>query len=101
MPFVLLLCGLLGGALVSALVISTTLAEGSFEITKLQNSTSSLARERQALLQQVAQAQSAPVIAVKAGRLGMREVSELRFLDLKTGEITTDAGSPDAPRYLP
>src|ERR1700722_5676668 len=39
LPFVLLLCGLLGGALVSALVISTTLAQGSFEISKLQNST--------------------------------------------------------------
>jgi len=34
MPFVLLLCGLLGGALVSALVISTTLAAGSFQITR-------------------------------------------------------------------
>src|SRR5580692_4498444 len=33
LPFVLLLCGLLGGALISALVISTTLAEGSFEIS--------------------------------------------------------------------
>jgi hypothetical protein len=103
MPFVLLLCGLLGGALVSALVISTTLAEGSFEITKLQTSTSSLARERQALEDQVAQAQSAPVIAAKAAKLGMREISELRFIDLKNGKITTDAGIQQSyiPGYLP
>jgi hypothetical protein len=102
MPFVLLLCGLLGGALVSALVISTTLAEGSFEITKLQDSTSSLARQRQALEDQVARAQSAPVIAGKAAKLGLRELTELRFIDPKTGKITTDAGSPaDAQRYLP
>jgi hypothetical protein len=103
MPFVLLLCGLLGGALVSALVISTTLAEGSFEITKLQNSTSSLARQRQALEDQVAEAQSAPVIAAKAGKLGMLEVSDLRFFDIKTGKITTDIGVPQSytPVYLP
>ena len=36
MPFLLLVCGLLGGALVSALVISTTLDAGSFKITQLQ-----------------------------------------------------------------
>src|SRR6476659_7736055 len=36
MPFILLLVGLLGGALVSLLVISTTLAQGSFHTTKLQ-----------------------------------------------------------------
>ncbi len=63
MPFVLLLCGLLGGALISALVISTTLAEGSFQISKLQDSTSALARQRQALQEQVAQKQSAQTIA--------------------------------------
>ena len=33
MPFILLLVGLLGGALVSLLVISTTLAQGAFQIT--------------------------------------------------------------------
>ena len=68
MPFVLLLCGLLGGALVSALVISTTLAEGSFQITKLQDSTSALARQRQALEEQVAQAESAQVIEERASQ---------------------------------
>src|SRR6185437_6297932 len=35
-PFILLLVGLLGGALVSLLVISTTLAQGAFRITSLQ-----------------------------------------------------------------
>src|SRR5450756_1892197 len=74
-PFVLLLCGLLGGALVSALVISTTLAEGSFQITGLQQSTNALARQRQALEQEVAQAQSAQVLQSRAIKLGMRPVS--------------------------
>ena len=47
LPFVLLLCGLLGGALVSALVISTTLAAGSFEISKLENSTTAQTKQLQ------------------------------------------------------
>lgn len=93
MPFVLLLCGLLGGALVSALVISTTLAAGSFQITGLQQSTAALARQRQALQEQVAQAQSAPVIEKHALKLGMRMQGQLRFIDLKTGKTLTDQGT--------
>ncbi len=105
MPFVLLLCGLLGGALVSALVISTTLAEGSFQINKLQDSTSSLARQRQTLEEQVAQAQSAQVIEQRAAELGMRRPGELRFVNLKTGKVTNDGptwiGAVNAPGYAP
>ena len=99
LPFVLLLCGLLGGALVSALVISTTLAAGSFEISKLQNSTISQARQLQSLQEQVAQAQSAAQIANRATELGMRPVGELMFVDLKTGKLTTDG--TDWPGYVP
>jgi hypothetical protein len=105
MPFVLLLCGLLGGALVSALVISTTLAEGSFQINKLQDSTSSLARQRQTLEDQVAQAQSAPVIAQQASQLGMRRPTELQYVDLKAGKVTTTGpafiGAATAPGFAP
>jgi hypothetical protein len=104
LPFVLLLCGLLGGALISALVISTTLAEGSFEISKLQNSTISQARQLQSLQEQVAQAQSAQQIATRATQLGMRQVGELRFVDLKTGKLTTDGTNWRAyvpPGYTP
>jgi hypothetical protein len=105
MPFVLLLCGLLGGALISALVISTTLAAGSFKISKLQDETSALARQRQALAAQVAQAKSAQVIAERAGKLGMRRTGELWFVDLTSGKTTNDgpawAGAAKAPGYAP
>ena len=90
-PFVLLLCGLLGGALVSALVISTTLAAGAFQITNLQNSTTTQAKQLQSLQEEVAQAQSAQQIATRAAKLGMVGVGQLRVVDLKTGKITTDA----------
>jgi cell division protein FtsB len=106
MPFFVLLCGLLGGALVSVLLISTTLAEGAFQITGLQQSNDALARQRQELQEQVAAAQSAEVIEQRAYQLGMRPIGEMRYLDLKTGKVITDAGSGavsaiDVPGYTP
>jgi hypothetical protein len=92
-PFFLMLCGLLGGALICALVISTTLAEGSFRITRLQQANTSLAKQRQLLQEQVATAQSAQVIQERARQLGMRPVGQVRFLNLKNGKVETDAGS--------
>ena len=105
MPFMLLLCGLLGGALVCALVISTTLAEGSFQITKLQNSTSAMTRQKQVLQEQVAQQQSPQVIAQEAARLGLQRPQALLFFDLKTGKTSNDGptwpGAVNAPGYAP
>ena len=105
MPFVLLLCGLLGGALVCALVISTTLAEGSFQITKLQNSTSALTRQKQVLQEEVAQQESPQVIAQEAAKLGLQRPQELLFFDLKTGKTSSDgpawSGAVNAPGYAP
>jgi hypothetical protein len=88
-PFILLLVGLLGGALVTLLVISTTLAEGSFRITNLQQQNADLARQEQVLSEAVAQAQSPQQIAQEAERLGMRQDPVLKFIDLKTGKIVT------------
>ena len=86
-PFILLLVGLLGGALVSLLVISTTLAQGAFRITSLQEQNANLAREQQTLTNEVAQAGNPAVIAQKAEQLGMRPNPHLGFIDQKTGKI--------------
>ena len=91
MPFLLLVCGLLGGALLCALVISTTLAEGSFQITQLQQQDSDLAKQQQSLEAQVSASRSAPVIEQEAHHLGMRTPGMLRFLDLRDGKVKTDA----------
>jgi hypothetical protein len=106
MPFFLMLCVLLGGALVCTLLISTTLAAGSYRITKLQQSVDALARQRQTLQEQVAQARSAQVIEQQAEQLGMTEQGQLRFFDLKTGTVQTDAGTGaiqaiNVPGYTP
>ena len=92
MPFILLLVGLLGGALISLLVISTTLAQGSFKVSRLQQQSSSLARQEQSLTDQVAQASNPSVIAAEATKLGMVQNPNLKFVNLKTGKVV--AGKP-------
>jgi|SRR5271166_3302793 len=106
MPFILLLVGLLGGAIISLLVISTTLAQGAFRITNLQEQNANLARQEQTLTNQVAQAGSPAVIASEARQLGMRPNPRLGFIDLKTGKIVTGKPSRaeaaiNVPGYTP
>ena len=88
-PFILLLVGLLGGALISLLVISTTLAEGSYRITNLQQQDANLAKQEQLLMQQVAQASSPTQIAQEAEQFGMRPNPNLNFINLKTGKVVS------------
>jgi hypothetical protein len=106
MPFILLLVGLLGGALVSLLVISTTLAQGTFRITNLQEQNANLARQEQTLTNEVAQAENPAVIAKEARQLGMRPNPRLGFVDLKTGKLVVGKPSAaeaaiDVPGYTP
>jgi hypothetical protein len=106
MPFIILLCGLLAGALASLLVISTTLATGAYRITSLQAQVNSLTLQRQQLQEQVSSDNSAQMIATRAEALGMHWQGLLRFIDLKTGKVRTDAGSGadaqiDVPGYTP
>ncbi len=93
MPFLLLVCGLLGGALLSTLVISTTLDKESVQITELQQQDSQLARQSLLLQSQVAVAGSTPVIEQRAYQLGMRPVGLIRYLDLGSGQVQTGGGS--------
>ncbi len=106
MPFILLLVGLLGGALVCLLVISTTLAQGAFRVTNLQEQNANLARQEQTLTNEVAQAGNPAVIAAEAKQLGMGPNPRLGFIDLRTGKIVTGKPSSaeaaiDVPGYTP
>jgi hypothetical protein len=101
-PFILLLVGLLVGALVSLLVISTTLATGSFRIATLKQQNADLARQAQALTDQVAQASSQAQIAREAQALGMRQNPGLRFINLRTGKIVSGrVTKADAALHVP
>jgi hypothetical protein len=93
MPFLLLVCGLLGGAMASALVISTTLDRGSFQIAELQQQDNQLTRTSLELQDQVARARSAAVIDQQAYDLGMRPVGLIRYVNLNSGQTETGGGN--------
>ena len=105
-PFILLLIGLLGGAMVSLLVISTTLAQGAFQITSLQQQNANLTRQEQTLNNAVAQAANPAVIAQEAEQFGMRQDPNLSFIDTRTGKIVSGKVSKsdaeiNVPGYTP
>jgi hypothetical protein len=88
---VLLVLGLLGGGLVCLLVVNTTLAANSIQISNLQQSNAAKAERVQQLRQEVTTERSASVIEQEAWRLGMRPDPALNFLDLRTRSIRTNS----------
>jgi cell division protein FtsB len=92
--------------LVSLLVISTTLAQGAFQITSLQQQNANLTRQEQTLNNAVAQAANPAVIAKEAQQFGMRQDPNLNFFDLKSGKIISGKVSKsdaeiNVPGYTP
>jgi hypothetical protein len=88
MPFILLLVGLLGGALVSLLVISTTLDEGAYRINSLTEQNNALSKYEQILNQQVNQDRNEATIYREAYQLGMRTDKDLRFINVESSKIS-------------
>lgn len=79
--------GLLSGGLICLLLLNTVLAAGTFRMTSLQQANAALARQHQALQQQVLYSESPAAIAKRARKLGMVAVSQPRFVNLKSGRI--------------
>ncbi|TDQ52594.1 hypothetical protein [Actinorugispora endophytica] len=91
MPFVLLVLGLLGGALVTLLMLHAVLAEDTFEISTLQQENRELAQEEQALREMILHAESPDRIAEAAEELGMEPGEAPEFIDLGEGGTGRDA----------
>jgi pyrroline-5-carboxylate reductase len=96
---------LLGCGLICLLVINTTLAAGSFQISNLQRDNTAAAQRVQELQQQVSTDESASSIEQRALRLGMRPQPTLNFVNLQTGRrYTMPARVPGVyavPGYTP
>jgi hypothetical protein len=86
-PFVLLIMALLGGALVSLLLLNTVLAKDAFTLTELQQSNKLLAQQREALQEQIAREESPGLLAQKARALGMVQPFQPAFVDARTGRV--------------
>ena len=97
--------GLLGGGLLSLLIINTTLAAGSYQISSLQKSEAAQNQQVATLNQEVAADRSAGVIERRALQLGMVQPPLSNYIDLKTGRIisqpSTDPGIPVVGGWLP
>jgi hypothetical protein len=74
-------------------VVNTTLAANSFEIQNLEQRNTAGAQRVQQLEQQVAQAQTATVIAREARKLGLRPDHKLTFIDLRSKKILDQPGT--------
>ena len=103
--FVFLVVGLLGGGLLSLLIINTILATGAFQITALQQGNVTLAQREQTLQAQVAAQESPASLAQRAASLGMQVQPRLHFLNLKKGRLESEPnhmpGIPTVPGYTP
>ncbi|MQY02326.1 hypothetical protein [Actinomadura macrotermitis] len=78
-PFVLLIVGLLGGALISLLFLNTVLAEDAFELSRLQQNNKLLAQRKQGLQEEIAREEAPGNLDRKARALGMRKSEQLAY----------------------
>jgi hypothetical protein len=103
--FILLVLAMLGGSLVCLLVVNTTLAAASYQISNLQRDNAVATEHVQQLQQQVAAEESPGSIEQRALRLGMRTQPVLRFVNVKTGRRyimpSSAPGASAVPGYTP
>lgn len=96
-PFVVLTVLLLALGLLGLLMLNTALNEGSFELTKLQNQTTTLTDQQQRLQQQIDHAAAPDALEQRARQLGMVPGGDPAFL-LADGKVL---GSPSAAKDSP
>ncbi|ROO83956.1 hypothetical protein EDD29_1466 [Actinocorallia herbida] len=87
-PFVLLVLCLMGGALVSLLVLNTVLARDSFTLSALQKSERQLIQDKQQLVEDIAREEAPERLAAKAENEGMVQPEQLAFVDPVDGTVT-------------
>ncbi|MCY0942762.1 hypothetical protein [Streptomyces antarcticus] len=103
MPFVLLVVALLGGGLISLLLLNSALNEGSFRLSKLKKETTVLTDEEQALQRDV-DAHSAPdALQRRAQELGLVPGGSPVFIspDGKVAGAAAPAEVPPPPSPAP
>jgi hypothetical protein len=93
-PFVLLVVGLLGGALVSLLLLNTVLAQDAFTLSELQRGNQQLSERKQALQEDINRENSPAVVHAKARSLGMVDGQRPAFIDPRTGRVTEGGTRP-------
>jgi hypothetical protein len=91
---VLLVVGLLGGALVSLLLLNTVLAQDAFTLSELQRGNQQLSERKQALQEDINRENNPAVLHSKARGLGMVDGQRPAFIDARTGQVTEGGTRP-------
>ena len=78
---------LLAGGLLAVLVLNAALAQGSFELGRLQAASSELADQQESLTQSIDEQRSPERLASRARTLGMVPATSAAFLRLSDGEV--------------
>lgn len=87
LPFLALIAGLLGAALIALLLINNSLAAGSFEQARLKGDQILLGEQEQALNQEVERLSSPTRLREAARQAGLVAAATTAYIDLTTGEI--------------
>lgn len=96
-PFVLLMVVLLGGGLISLLLLNSALSQGSFQLTKLKKETTALTDEQQALQRDVDGYSAPDSLQRRAQEMGLVPGGSPVFIG-PDGKITgTAAAAPEPP----
>ncbi|MFF2961273.1 septum formation initiator family protein [Streptomyces sp. NPDC057963] len=103
-PFVLLVVLLLGGGLITLLVLNSALNEGSFRLSELKKRTTELTDEQQALQNDVDSYSKPDALERRARQLGMVPGGSPAFLDpdgTVRGEPAESSAEPSPPPRKP
>ncbi|PRX98481.1 hypothetical protein [Allonocardiopsis opalescens] len=92
-PFVLLVLGLMAGALVSLLMLRAVLAQDAFTLSQLRTDNRELQLYEERLRQEVVYAESPDALADRAAELGMEPGEEPLFVNLDTGRVEGEPGT--------
>ncbi|WP_405692166.1 septum formation initiator family protein [Streptomyces sp. NBC_00057] len=102
-PFVLLVVLLLGGGLITLLVLNSALNEGSFRLSELKKRTTELTDEQQALQRDVDRYSEPDALERRARKLGMVPGGSPAFLDPdgKVRGVAAEASAEPTPATPP
>ncbi|GII88704.1 hypothetical protein Ssi03_66940 [Sphaerisporangium siamense] len=97
-PFVLLVVGLLCGGLVTLLLLNTVLAQDSFRVNDLRDSTRELHEQAQDLNKQLLQRSQPEAVAEEARKHGVRpDNSAPEILDVPEGRVVGGQSQVEVP----
>lgn len=89
-PFLVLCATLMIGSLVAVLVLNTTLARGSYEMSKLQSEVAQTAQDVQGLQEDLSAAETN--LDDKARSLGMIPAENPTMVSIETGKVVKGTG---------